>query len=169
MKTRRTTLSGFSLVELAVTLAVAAVLVSLAAPNLDGFITNQRVRTAAYDLMGSIQYARSEAVKRRDDATVKPAGSGWADGWIVTDDAAETHANCLANGSDPNCLRLQMALSGVAISGANTISFLPSGRASAAATLTICDSASSAKVDKRVITLSLSGRPNLSLSGKCNE
>ena len=56
---------GFTLIELIIVLAVAAVLVAAAAPSLDTFVRNSRVRGEGLRLLESLAYARVEAVKRQ--------------------------------------------------------------------------------------------------------
>ncbi|RMD78761.1 MAG: prepilin-type N-terminal cleavage/methylation domain-containing protein [Gammaproteobacteria bacterium] len=82
---------GFTLVELMVTLAVAAVLVTLAVPGFGTLIRNNRLATAANAFAASLSLARSEAVKRAavvgvcksaDGQTCTSAG-GWEQGWLV--------------------------------------------------------------------------------------
>ena len=75
---------GFTLIEALVTLTVLVILSSLAVPAFSGMIQNNRIRGAAYELMSSLAYARSEAIKRNNTASVAPAGGGWSDGWTVT-------------------------------------------------------------------------------------
>jgi type IV fimbrial biogenesis protein FimT len=96
-------LRGFTLVELLVTLAIAALLVTLAAPSFKRTIQSNSVSSAVNTFMSDMRFARSEAVRRggnvilcRTDtpeaatpscATSVAAGAkGWATGWIVFQD-----------------------------------------------------------------------------------
>ena len=64
MRFRNRPQSGFTLLELIVVVAVAAVLVSLAAPSFREFFAKRRVEGVASELNTDLQYARSEAVAR---------------------------------------------------------------------------------------------------------
>lgn len=55
---------GFTLVELMVTVAVAAVLLMIAVPSFRSITASNRLNVAANDLIRAIQVARTEAVKR---------------------------------------------------------------------------------------------------------
>lgn len=55
---------GFTFVELMITLAVVAVLLTLAAPSLYDFILTQRLKSINAQLVTDMQFARSEAVSR---------------------------------------------------------------------------------------------------------
>ena len=55
---------GFTLVELMVTVAVAAVLLMIAVPSFRNITLSNRLNTAANDLVNAISVARMEAVKR---------------------------------------------------------------------------------------------------------
>lgn len=86
---------GMTLVELLVTLAIAAILLSLAAPSMASFIQSTRLRGAANELASTLMYARSEAIKRGQSVTVcksdnpnavNPSCSTsatWQQGWLV--------------------------------------------------------------------------------------
>lgn len=74
---------GFTLIELMVTVAVLAVLASLAAPSFSQLLAAQRVRTTGYDIVSDLVLARSEAIKRGENVTVTPVASNWALGWSV--------------------------------------------------------------------------------------
>ena len=74
---------GFTAVELLVTIAILAVLSTLAAPSMTSLIESWRVRQAAEDLQSSLYLARSEAIKHGGDVTLT-ADSNWSSGWKIT-------------------------------------------------------------------------------------
>ena len=76
---------GFSMVELMVALAIAAILATIAVPSFREMLQNQRITTTANDFFAAINLTRSEAIQRGGRADLVPAGDGgdWAKGWIV--------------------------------------------------------------------------------------
>lgn len=84
-------LHGFTLIELMITLGILAVIITLAAPSMNTLIMNNRLATQLNNFVGSLQTARSEAVKRGEEITVcKSADSAtctvagnWEQGWLV--------------------------------------------------------------------------------------
>ena len=54
---------GFTMTELIIVVAIAAILAALAAPSFKSMIRNMAVRSAADDLVAGIQFARSEAIR----------------------------------------------------------------------------------------------------------
>lgn len=85
--------SGFTLIELMVTLAVAAILLGLALPSFQSSLRSNRVATATNDMLASISLARSEAIRSTRGGGVCSSNDGaacngsWADGWLVWADA----------------------------------------------------------------------------------
>lgn len=86
---RRNHESGFTMVELMVTIAIAAILVTVAFPSFQGSLRSNRVATASNELMASFSLARSEAIRSPGGAAVCPSedgitcGADWNDGWMV--------------------------------------------------------------------------------------
>ena len=62
--------SGFSLVELIVTIAIIAILTLVAVPNLMSWVPKNHVKDAAQDLYSNIQMAKMEAIKHNQSCTV---------------------------------------------------------------------------------------------------
>jgi type IV fimbrial biogenesis protein FimT len=82
---------GFTLVELMVVVAIAAIILGLAVPNFREFIARNRLDSAAQDLMVTLQLARSEATRRGAQVTLRLAGTAgskdWGSGWTMFVDA----------------------------------------------------------------------------------
>jgi len=137
------TQTGFTLIELMVTIAVVAILLTVGVPSFRSLTQNNRMSTQANELMAALTLARSEAVKRGASVTIcssadqaSCAGSNnWATGWIVfsdsnadaTVDAGETIVRTWA------ALTGGSTLLGIGVGGANSITFLASGLTSLAA------------------------------------
>lgn len=144
---------GFTLIELMVVVALAAIFLGIGVPSFKNFVAGQRVKTAAGDFAMAVVFARAEAIKRNMDVTMTAAtsgASGWKDGWTVA-----------AGG---NSLSVQPAFEGVTFAGpASGITYKRSGRLSAAVgSMTITGQDGNA----RCVTIDLSGMPNIT-KGAC--
>lgn len=86
---------GFTLIELMVTLAIAAILLTVAVPNFLVFVQNNRLVAQTNELSAMLNFARSEAVKRgtnvrvcsRLNDTTCAGGLIWDAGYLVFVDA----------------------------------------------------------------------------------
>lgn len=80
--TRRSSADGFTLIELIVTITIAAILLMLAAPSFVSYRLNSQLTAAANSFLAAATAARSEAMKRQLNAFVRPTdGVNWANGW----------------------------------------------------------------------------------------
>jgi len=68
-KLRRSS-SGFTLIELMVTIAVLAIIVGIAAPSISTQLANQRVKSTAINIESALKEAKAESIIRRQNVTV---------------------------------------------------------------------------------------------------
>ncbi len=165
--------SGFTLIELMITITIFAILMATAAPSLIDVVLGNKLSAYANSLVASTLTARSEAIKRNavitlcvstDGATCATTG-GWEQGWIVMCNSNISSNVCNTAGTSTIVIQRQpTAASGLKITEASslrTLSFDPTGVGTTAATLTVCRATPSAGRMERVVTISVSGRPSV--------
>lgn len=74
MKLRRD--KGLTLVELMVTVAVLAIFLAVAAPNLTAVLLKMRLEGVANELRTDLQYARSESIRLKKAVSLASAADG---------------------------------------------------------------------------------------------
>jgi type IV fimbrial biogenesis protein FimT len=140
MKTRP---SGFTVVELMITLVVLVALAALVAPSFRDFIIDSRTTGETNEFLTQLNFSRAEAVKRNARVTMcKSSNSssstptcttagGWEQGWISFVDVGTTGT---VDGGD-TILRVHPALTPgdtLTLAGdtgvASYVSFIPDGR-----------------------------------------
>jgi len=162
--------NGFTLIELIVTMAIAAIVLSIAIPSYQTTVQNNRKTTSINELAHALQLARSTAISRRVFVTVCKSNTitdaaptcrtggisgDWSQGWIIFTDADESLS---INGTD-TLLRVHDALPGGGTFIGNTnvvnrISFSPQGLARGSnGTITHCDSRGAADASALVISV----------------
>jgi type IV fimbrial biogenesis protein FimT len=89
-------LSGFTLVEMLVSVAVVGILLTIGIPSFRYVTNSNRIAAEINGLLGDMQYARAEAIKEGQPVTVCVSADGtscsgvnvttWHNGWIVFSD-----------------------------------------------------------------------------------
>ncbi|MCO6413923.1 MAG: GspH/FimT family pseudopilin [Thiogranum sp.] len=156
---------GFTLVELMITLAVATILLTVAIPSFTETIKNNRIVTQANELVGTLNFARSEAVKSAitvnvcvsSNGTSCAGGTDWSQGWLVWVDTDNSGGP--ENGEQrkvvkglPNSMTLNSTVT--------QVQYTAQGAAGINGTFTLCDDR--AGETGRQITISNTGRANVS-------
>jgi len=85
--------SGFTLIELMVTLAVAAIAIALATPSFSNVVLKNRMASSHNLILSALATTRSEAITRGTNMTVCAStnktscnSSNWENGWIIFSD-----------------------------------------------------------------------------------
>lgn len=142
---------GFTLIELMVSISVLAILLGVAVPSFSSFTASQRIRAASTQLRTDLVLARSEALKRNQNVTIRRRlTAGWQSGWIV---AVEGSGEELRVRNDVG--------NGISMSAPEAITFNASGRvASPAGSIQIDLTATAASANaQRCLVLDPSGMP----------
>ena len=122
--------AGFTLLELMVTVAVAAILVVVGVPGFTSFVQNNRAATHANELVTAFALARNEAIRRgaatvvcsSTDGATCAGGNDWTVGWIVR----------TAGGQVLRSWPERSGGAGVLSADVSTVQYAPQGSATAA-------------------------------------
>lgn len=149
--------SGFTLIELMVTIAVLAIIVSIAAPNISTQLANSRVKSTTATLVNALKEARAESLIRRQDVTLTFSNNSTSAGTIMI---ANT-ANLASYGYDA-----KSTISAVDEDDddVTTIEFKPTKTADVR-TFTVCDSNTVAS--SRQVVVSKLGHVKTQVGGTC--
>ncbi len=104
--------AGVTLVELLITLAIAAILLAIGVPAFQNMVATNRIAALTNELSAALQLARSEAMSRGQRVTVCKSSNAeaaaptcspsanWADGWLVFVDGVSGGVEGTFDGSD---------------------------------------------------------------------
>lgn len=158
--------AGYSLFELLVTLAVAALIFGLGLPSFARLAADQRLRVESDALFHAVHLARKRSVVRRRVITICPSIDGtycdplnrWSGGWIVfenLDGGAADHRS-----SEEKLLDYHKITNDIEIrSNRRSFSFRSTHLRATNGTLVICDPRGRAA--SRALVVSYTGRPRV--------
>lgn len=179
---RRPPARGFTLIEFAIVLAIAAILLRAGLPGMARVIASRALSAQVTEFMSALRFARSEALKRGTVVTLCAADAGaptpqcqaphaadWRGGWLVFVDLGTRGRIDAAD----LLLRVQQPLTrtgGVAGTRAS-VSFGASGISTDASSHYLFDPAPAAAGDLPppvLVCVSKQGRPRVSATQVCN-
>ncbi len=161
MSSRISSAQGFTLIELLVALSIAAILLAIAVPSYSGSRLNSQLRASSNDLIGSINLARSEAIKGGVPVRMcassdgKSCGGAWNQGWVVLRNDPVLHTDDVLHSVGGIPAGFQLTES----SGTATLSFQSTGVDATPAVFTLCRSSPAAGSQERVVSIDATGRP----------
>jgi type IV fimbrial biogenesis protein FimT len=156
--------NGFTLIELMVVLAVAAIIAAISAPSFADMIRNHRLTTQANLILSELYYARSEAIRRGLQISIRRNSANnndWTEGWQVFTDV---NGNGSLDAGTDVLLKVREPLTGnftLTSAGNYTtwLAYLPSGYPSSADAFSLC--ADNNINQARTISVSNTGRPSV--------
>jgi type IV fimbrial biogenesis protein FimT len=178
---RRRPAPGFTLIELAIVLAIAAILLRVATPGMTRTVAARALAAQVSEFMAALRFARSEAMKRGTAVTLCAAapaqplvcqqarGADWRSGWIVFVDGGRRGA---MEAGEP-ILRVQQPLqrSGGVAGTRAAISFTAAGYSVDASSHFLFSPPAEAAADAPpalLVCVSKQGRPRLAAAGACD-
>ena len=164
--------SGFTLLELMITVTLVSLVMAIGIPSMRVFIQNDRLVTQINTMVGHLAYARSEAVTRHQPVIIcassnqtSCSSTNWAEGWILfvdTDNNSDVSAT-------ENILRQQQALSGSVTftsSIGSVVTYDERGFApDSVGTFSLCDDRGTSEM--KSISISVTGRVRQGGSSSC--
>jgi len=128
--------SGFTLVEMLVTIAILAILLGIGVPSFKNSINNSNMVSNANGMIGAFNYARIEAIKHGNAVNVSQLNADWTGGIVVW---ADSDANGTRSLDEE--LRLWPAFNGASTvsSAQSSFTFNATGEVNNNDVLKICD------------------------------
>ncbi|OTG60709.1 prepilin-type cleavage/methylation domain-containing protein [Acinetobacter sp. ANC 3903] len=128
--------SAFTLIELMVTIAILAIIATLAAPNLSQMLHNTKVNTSSGDILSFLQQSRTEAIRLGKTVTVCGSSDGSS---CLSANKTNWSVGLIAkySGSTTPIQKLTFDSSQLSITGPETITFNTFGSTTAEHEITV--------------------------------
>ena len=161
---------GFTLIELMITLVIAAILLGIVAPGMATLVERNRLQSTSENLFTSLMLTRSEALKRNREVVMcksadgtscaTDSGTQWEQGWLVYVDVngnGDPDTDEILRVSGPLANGMTLRMSG---DFANEISYNTDGTASGAGTFIMCNPSGDTQ-SAREVAVAFTGRPKM--------
>lgn len=175
---------GFSLIELLIVVAIAAILIALALPSFTTMLVKRSVQSAALALVDDLRYTRTEALRRSKRVSICSLAANstntcsgdpaaWANGWMIFTDQEGVLTGVYEPATE-TIIRVQQPPANIAriqritapASTLNVFNYQANGWARAAAeTLKVTPTSNVSSVTERIVCVSNQGRPRLLVEG----
>lgn len=159
---------GFTLLELAVTMAIVAILLVAGTPSMEKLLLDARRSRVTNELVRALHTARIESTRSATDVVLCPTGTGtacldsddsWQQGWMVFVNG-DGDAPPALDANERVILRYEMDTPGTVHANRDRFVYRPFGRRSTTGTLVYCDRRGPEAA--RAVIVSHTGRPRLS-------
>ena len=152
--------SGFTLTELVVTIAVGAILATLAVPSFNDIIATEHADAAASELYTSLVTARSEAIRLDQQVNITAGAGGWQYGWTTQ-----------PTGSSATTVDTHGPMHGVTLqetSGATSVTYFPYGRlAPGTAPMFVVTATTGSSTTTQCVSVDPTGTPYMQAGTTC--
>jgi type IV fimbrial biogenesis protein FimT len=158
---------GFTLLELAVVMAIVAILLVAATPPMQGLLLDARRTRVINELVRALHAARAESIRSSSDVVVCPsdtgeqcseAGDSWRQGWMVFVNTNRDEPP-VRDIDERLVLRYGTDRTGTVSANRNSFVYRPFGRRSTNGTLIYCDRRGPSAA--RAVIVSHTGRPRI--------
>jgi len=165
--------NGFTLIEMMVSVSIAAILISIAVPSFKTMFKNNRITAATNEFIAALILTRSEALKRNNNVSICAStnqmtctnGTDFAKGWIVfldCDQDGVRDAGKPCDGKSEDIIKVHEELHKLSIQSTTApkryLNYTFSGRARAFDNVSLDVKEGTSNTGKKTITIGMSGR-----------
>ncbi|HEX2140544.1 MAG TPA: GspH/FimT family pseudopilin [Woeseiaceae bacterium] len=157
---------GYTLYELVMTLAIAALVLTLGLPSFGGLVADKRLRAETDALFHALHLARKASIVRRREVSLCPSSDGlscdggtdWSAGWILFVNA-DRDGPPRVDGGEPILVRRRVHERVRIASNRQAFTMRTTHLRATNGTLVVCDRAE--RAESRAVIVSYTGRPRV--------